>query len=393
MSRAVAVLALGLALSSMNAAAQPAPLDLLSRSQIVALAGAAAHGELALVESKPDGTMAQVTLVSFVHAPAAELRALVADVGGYVRFMPNLKQADFRRDERGHTVNTWRLELPISTFAGRDEYLIDPDPLGPISFWSLDSLAHYRWDFVPVDGGTLLVQAGYADVLHANRFVKSFVRRQPSLEHGLGLAAQYMMVSAVKKEAERVGCGQVSGAATRASSSAALIALADRGQVVVMRSREDGHLSEVSVIDRVYAPIDLVREIIADPRAYKEFIAGVDTSTVTGKVADETTYEYEMSLPIVSWTSTFRMRVGQQSIDGAGLSGDLAGARYRWDLTARGMKETLVTYRANQPLARGSLILSKLFEVDPSLEYGLNVAFALLPLRSVRGRAEGWATR
>ena len=80
-------------------------------------------------------------------------------------------------------------------------------------------------------------------------------------------------------------------------------------------------------------------------------------------------------------------------IDGAGVEGDLRGARFRWDLAARGPSETLVIYRARQPLARGSFLVRKLFEVDPSLEYGLNVAFALLELRSMRGRAEGWATK
>ena len=93
--------------------------------------------------------------------------------------------------------------LPVSSFSGHDAYEIDPAPLGPIRFHSLETLARYEWRFVPVGGATLLVQAGYADVLHANRFVRAFVKRQPALEHGLALAAQYMLVSAVRDEAER----------------------------------------------------------------------------------------------------------------------------------------------------------------------------------------------
>ena len=363
----------------------------IARDQLFALAGAAARGELALVESNADGTMKQITLVVFVRAPADKVRALVADVAGYLRFVPNLKRADFAVDEHGQWVNTWRLELPISTFAGRDAYVIDPDPMGPIVFWSLETLAHYRWDFVPVEGGSLLVQAGYADVLHANSFVKRFVRRQPSLEHGLGLAAQYMLVSAVKKEAEKRY--RTYGKVPAASSSAALEALSARGQVVVMRALPDGKLAEVSVLEHVYAQLRKVHDVIADPGAYAEFIAGVDRSQVTERNGDELTYDYEMSLPVLNWTSVFRMRVGEQVIDGAGVRGDLSGARYRWDLALRGERHTLVTYRANQPLARGSLLVKKLFEVDPSLEYGLNVAFAILPLRSIRGRAEGWTTK
>ncbi len=182
--------------------------------------------------------MRQVTLLVLVHAPAEQVRALVADVGAYPRFVPNLKQADFRQAPDGQWVNTWRLELPISSFTGHDAYEIAPTLLGPIRFHSLDTLARYEWQFIPVGGGTLLVQAGYADVLHANRFVRAVVRRQPPMEHGLALAAQYMLVSAVRDEAERRSGRPAISVPPTASS--ALERLSERGQVVVMRSSADG---------------------------------------------------------------------------------------------------------------------------------------------------------
>ena len=383
--------ATALAILSLAAPLRAEPPRPLPEEAARALAGAAARGPVALVESKPDGTMRQVTLAIFVRAPAAAVRALVADVGGYVRFVPNLKQADFRREADGRWVNTWRLELPIATFGGRDAYEIDPAALGPIRFRSLQTLASYEWAFLPVAGGTLLVQAGYTDVLHANRFVRAFVRRQPALEHGLALAAQYMLVSAVRDEAER-RAGRVEEAPP-APRPGALEALAERGQVVVMHLGADARLAEVSAIERVFASEARVRDVIADPAAYKEFIAGVERSTVLERDGVEATYFMEMGLPILTWSTTYRMRLNPHAVDGAGVEGDLRGARYRWDLAARGERETLVTYRAYQPLARGSVIVRKLFAVDPSLEAGLNVAFALLQLRSVRGRAEGWATK
>jgi ribosome-associated toxin RatA of RatAB toxin-antitoxin module len=363
--------------------------DVLPREQLLALAGAAAQGEVALVESKPDGTMKQVTLVVFVRAPAKLVHDVVADVGGYKKFVPNLVQTTFAQDASGQWINDWKLELPISSFSGHDAYTIDPDPMGPIAFHSLESLATYRWDFLPVEGGTLLVQTGYADVLHANRFVRAFVHRQPSLEHGLGLAAQFMEVSAMRKEAERrSGGGTVMPAQ---SGTAALVALTQRGMVVLMRSR-DGKLSEVSVLDRVYAPLAKLHDVIADPGAYKDFMAGVDRSTVTARAADGLTYELEMALPVLTWSTTYQLKVGAAAIDGAGIDGDLRGARFRWDLHAT-EGSTMVTYRASQPLARSSMLVRKLFAVDASLEYGLNVAFAILQVRSMRGRAEGWATK
>jgi ribosome-associated toxin RatA of RatAB toxin-antitoxin module len=345
---------------------------------------------VALVESNPDGTMRQVTMVVFVRAPAERVRALVADVGGYLKFVPNLKQADFKQEPDGRWVNTWRLELPIATFSGRDAYELDEGPLGEVRFHSLQSLATYAWSFLPVEGGSLLVQHGYTDVLHANRFVRAFVKRQRALEHGLALAAQYMLVRAIKQEAERGVAAVKAGAG---GSSSALERLGERGQVVVMRANADGTLAEVSTLERVYAAETKVKQIIGDPSAYADFIAGVDRSIVTARDGEETTYLLDMSLPILTWSTRFRMRALPHAIEGAGVEGDLNGARYRWDLAARGTKQTLVTYRANLPLGRSNILVRKLFEVDRSLEHGLNVAFALLMLRSVRGRAEGWPTR
>jgi len=100
-----ALVALGLVASG---AANATPLAPLDRATIASLDGAARRGELALVESKPDGTMRQVSMIVFVRAPAEAVRALVADVGGYVKFVPNLKRADFRQVD-GRWVNDWKL--------------------------------------------------------------------------------------------------------------------------------------------------------------------------------------------------------------------------------------------------------------------------------------------
>ena len=86
------------------------PIRPIDDALVATLAGAAGQGPVALVESKPDGTMRQVTLVVLVRAPPAAVRALVADVGGYVRFVPNLKKADFSRAPDGSWVNDWKLD-------------------------------------------------------------------------------------------------------------------------------------------------------------------------------------------------------------------------------------------------------------------------------------------
>ena len=72
------------------------------------------------------------------------------------------------------------------------------------------------------------------------------------------------------------------------------------------------------------------------------------------------------------------------------VGGDLAGARFRWDLTAKGPNETLVVYRVNERLTDGSTLFRKLIELQPALEHGLTVAFSLVYLRAIRAKAERW---
>jgi hypothetical protein len=43
-----------------------------------------------------------------------------------------------------------------------------------------------------------------------------------------------------------------------------------------------------------------------------------------------------------------------------------------------------------EELARSSFVLRQLFRFQPSLEYGIQVALALVWMRAIRGRAERW---
>ena len=197
-----------------------------------------------------------------------------------------------------------------------------------------------------------------------------------------------MLVSAIKREAERRQL--MSAVQTKGSSAAPPEALLDRGMVVGMRSDAEGRLQDVLALDRYYVRESRVREVIADVGAYRSFVPGIDGSAVVARSGLDSVYRLEMALPILTWVTTYQQRVAEHVIEGEGIGGDLVGARYRWDLGARGADRTIVTYRANQPLAKSSILVRKLFAVDAWLEYGLNVAFALVQLRSMRARAETW---
>jgi hypothetical protein len=305
------------------------------------------------------------------------MRDVIVRSEKYREFIPNLSRSTREPLPDGRWKSTWRMELPVSSFEGSDVYSIDHAD-GDAVVMAGDDDARYRYEMLPVGDGTLLVQYGYTDVKHSNAFVRSFVKRQPMMEHGLALSAQMMFVTAMRNEAiRRAGAPHIAPPSTaQAPSFTPLLA---RGQVAVMR---DG---EVSVLDRVYAGEARVTEVIARGGEYASFVPGVDKSY---RRADG--LYVEMSLPIVTWASTWLLRPLVHAIDAAAVDGDLRGARVRWDLSPTTPTETLVVYRARQPLDQSSIVLRKLFAYQPSLRLGINVALGLVWMRAIRGRAEGW---
>ncbi len=344
------------------------------RAELERLAPLAAMADLACIESNADGTMKQVTVLAWVPAPPAVMRDVIVQSEKYREFIPNLSRSTREPLSDGRWKSAWRIELPVSSFEGTNTYWLDGDA---ILMQGNDDDARYRYELLPVGDGTLLVQYGYTDVKHSNAFVRSFLKRQPMMEHGLALSAQMMFVTAMRAEAiRRAGAPHIAAPSTRPPSFAPLLA---RGQVAIIRN------GEVSVLDRIYAAEAKVADAIARAAEYAAFVPGVDKS-----YHHDDGFTIEMSLPIVTWSSTWMVKSAPHAIDEAAVDGDLRGARIRWDLSTTNARETLAVYRARQTLEASSLILRKLFGFQPSLREGINVALGLVWVRAIRGRAEGW---
>jgi hypothetical protein len=373
------------------AAARVMPLEPLPADKLAALPPLLLHGDVALIESHKDGTMKQVTLILFVAAPAQTVHEILTHPGEYHRFVPNVSRSQWQARPDGG-VHSWRLELPVSSFENTQDYRFEPGPTGAVLIRAPEEKddATYRWEMHAVTGGTVVVQYGYTDVKHSNSFVRSFLKRMPVTEHGLALAAQMMLASAIKREAERRTPAGTLPAVDKSQKSPGFGFLLERGQVAVMRSLADGRLGDVSLLDRVYAPAAKVVGLLARPGDWSKFVPGVDGSQEVSRSAGQIAYTLDFSVPLVTWSTRYAMRVADTVVEGAGTDGDLRGAHFRWDLTPRGPAEVLVVFRVNQRLTQGSVLFRKLIEHDHSLEHGLNVAFNLVYLRAIRGKAEGW---
>jgi hypothetical protein len=389
--------ALALALVALWAAAARAkvmPLERLPDEKWIALAPLLAQADVALVESTPSGAMKQVTLALYVAAPPAVVHDVVARPWLYRDVIPNLSRCDWEPRGADGGLSSWKIDLPISSFQMTNLFTFEPGAAGAVRVTSPDEHddATFRWEFLPAPGGgTVLVQYGYSDVKHASAVVRAFIARMPVMEHGLALSGQLLLAANMRTAAEkRVARGSVTPPAADKRDAASYEFLLPRGQVVLLRTRKDGKLGDVSVIDRVYAPLQRVGEILARPVEWCRFVPAVEECHDRGRGPGTIGWVADWSLPLQTWTTGWVMRMTERSYEAAGVSGDLEGAHFRFDLTPRAAGETEVVYRANLALAHASVIARKLFQYEPWIEHGLNVAFSLVYLRAVRGRAEGW---
>jgi hypothetical protein len=387
----VRALALAGCLVAAQAAARVMPLEPLPDDKLVALAPLLAHGDVALIESHKDGTMKQVTLVLFVKAAPETVHQVIAAPADYKTFVRNVSRSDWEPRESGG-VSRWKLDLPVSSFEMANVFRFDAGAAAAVHVTSLEERddATYRWEMLGAPGGTVLVQYGYTDVKHSNALVRSFLKKMPVTEHGLALAAQLMLAASMRKEAERRTAAGSLPERQKGDGGPGFGFLLERGQVAVIRSTPEGRLSDLSLLDRYYAPLARIGAALADPGKWSTFVPGVDESALHARASGTAEATIKFAIPLVSWTSRYAMRFSERVVEGAATDGDLRGARFRWDLTPRGEKEALVVYRVSQRLTQSSTLFRTLIQHDPSLEHGLTVAFSLVYLRAMRGRAEGW---
>jgi hypothetical protein len=331
--------------------------------------------------------------VLYVAAPPPIVHDVVAQPWEYKHVIPNMSKSTWEPRADGGGTSAWKIDLPISSFEMVNAFKFEPGPAGAVVVTSPDERddATFRWEFLPASGGgTVLVQYGYSDVKHSNALVRSFLKRMPVTEHGLALAGQLLLAVNMRAAAEkRAQPGSVTPPDPKARGPGFEFML-ERGQVVVLRSLADGRLGDVSLLDRVFAPLQRVGEILSRPGEWGRFIPGVEECRERGHGPGTVDWVADFALPLQTWTTGWVMRFTERTYEGVGVSGDLAGAHFQWDLTARGAGETLVVYRVNMSLGRSSLLARKMIQFEPSLEHGLNVAFSLVYLRAIRGKAEGW---
>jgi hypothetical protein len=383
-------LCLATALPRLAAAkAQPAPLQLLAPEKLRELAPLLNGADLSLIETTDKGHIKQITTMSFVGAPPQVVHDIVGHPERYGDFVHGMQESTIKPGPDGTIDHQYRLSYKFYNVEGRHRYTLLPPAPGfaapPIDMYDPDDngVRHYRWEFLPAGDGTLLVLYGYTQI-PLDGLLDSLMKRAPTLELGLGLMTQMTLILSMKERAQKVYGKKL--APPRGTPNFTF--LLERGTVALFRA-VGGDLAEVDMIELVRAPADVTMKVLSAPQQWKEFIPSLDNSIHLDPNRDGVPgVELEQSIPMMSWSTKFRYRLGGNALDMLGEEGDLRNARLRWDAAGWSGGRTQLVLRASEQFEHGSMVLQTIYRIEPLFKYGVNVGLGLVLLKGVTARSE-----
>jgi hypothetical protein len=367
---------------------RPAPLSTFSAAQLMTLGPMLVGRDVVVIELDERGHLKQLTTLTLVAAPPAAVRDVVIHPERYAAFVRNMKRSRVTVEPSGTLWHEYTISYHVYTVEGRHRYVFAPrraeDAVAPVEMYDPDGdgTRHYRWEFVPVAGATVLALYGYTEIAH-DRFTSRYLNKAPTLEAGFALIPQLTLLYSMKARAQQLSGG---GVALPQPATVSWDFLLQRGTVAILLS-SGGRLREVNLIERSKASPQSLLALAADPARWSSFVPTMKRSTSIAS-AEGAAVEIEQSLPLMSWTTRWTYRQTGGAVDLVGVAGDLRGAHLRWHALPDAAGASQLILRAVADFQNGSVLLREVYKLEPYLEYGFDVALNLLLLQSLKHRAE-----
>src|SRR5215471_13764561 len=301
------------------------PLRALPPEVVQKIEPLAGRGELALIESKADGRLRQITIYTLVNAPPDKCDYVIAHPKEYPWFVPNVVKSELAGEIDGGKKGlfySWELDVPLVNLKGISRMTYGDPPVASAGRrFHVETIAGdvpdgtWDWDFLPAPGGkTIIAYHGYADIRRSSWFLKKIIEHNKTIEHGAFLASGIVFVKSVKLRAEALA-GRGDGKRPVMDMTAernvqintikgtfdtqALIPLLERGQVALVESFHDGRLRQANLLSYVYVPEEKFYKILTTPAEFATFVPGLKKSQVVSDDGHTAVYDLEIKVPVL----------------------------------------------------------------------------------------------
>lgn len=381
-----------------------------SRAQdidVPVVAELAERGELALIESSPEGAARQVILFAVLAAPPEQVWDVLMDVEAYPQFLRTVVATKITRRDGPMMAYDWELDLPFFNLKGeRLQRGQRPKVVEVRGNRGHLVGSRERWELYPLDGGKRTLAAFYRalDVDTGGILLKTMVKLEPSMEQGANLSTAFVHLRGLRRRIEgksgpeppqvrRTGpvpAFRPLGLGAESLAEGRLKRLLRHGQLALIESHDDGALRQVALVTVVDAPSEKLSAVIRAPEKYPEFIKNFAQQKVTTLPDGRLQLQWELEVPLTNLHGTSVMAMGEDgTVEIEAVSGDITRGRWRWELTPLGAGATLPVHYAYTDVRESSWVTRKIVDREPLFEHGIVIASGTVALAAMKARAEG----
>ena len=353
-----------------------------------------------VVLADPGQRPARLRLATRVAAPVGHVRAMLADLAAYRSALPALRRLEFEATDKSHAgagrpsegMVTWELEVPLWNLEGK--LWLRPTATGA-------DLIVMEGDFSPGlvrlfatperAGTTLLSIDASANLRDVNWITRRMVKRNALAEPGLAASAFYVMLRALRLQAERVGDAQDPRRRPATAPSPPEISELDGGRLarlasaglqapallVAVRSRSNGRLALVQVLSLSRLAPGAAVGLVAQPQTWQALPGWrkVGPAKPTGDCSGATCWKVDTGFPFLDLDATWK--IGTQPWRALSVAGDCRGAAMGLDLLPSGAG-TAAVLSLYPRLEKAGYVPRKSIESEPLLEHGLSLGLAVV---------------
>jgi hypothetical protein len=350
-----------------------------------------------IVLADPSQRPPHLCLATRVTAPFPRVRTMLLDLAAYRAALPALRRLAFeggqgRSGGPGEGIVAWELEVPLWNLEGK--LWLRPTPTGV-------DLIVMQGDFSPglvrlsatpePTGTTLLTIEGSANLRDVNWITRRMVKRNALAEPGLAASAFYVMLRALRLQAEQTGSAKDVRRHPVAAPAPPLPSELDGSRLgrlagskfhasallATVRSRENGRLALVQVLALSRLAPGSAASLLSQPQTWQA-LPGWRKVSVAKDPADcgsTTCWKVDSSFPFLDLDATWK--VATQPWRALSMSGECRGAAMGLDLVPSG-PGTVVVLSLYPRLEKVGYVSRKPIESQPLLEHGQSLALGIV---------------
>ena len=361
------------------------------------------YGVVALCENRENGDPKAMTLAVRVNAPRETVLNIFKDPTQF-NFISSLFEEGKVLDDHGESkAYSWASRHKLFSVVGTNTVTLFPPRRVDVSIVK-SSLGEGNVTFNFYEDGknrTLMVLNGIVNVESSEWLIRFLVGNSPSMKQAMNVAIGLVVIKGAKAMAEMIhGNVPLHKHRTRGERKdgplggvlpqdmALLKPLLSRGTVVLTTSVKGGRLDQATVIERVNAKAAKFVGAVATPEFYPNMLKAISDIQVHSRNEQGIQFSWTLGLSIFGLTTKSQLSFLADGLTWDGLEGDLAGAKWRWQVVPDGEDACIVAYHGWADILKSTYILEKSMRREPYLEHGFLVGSNMVMLRSVKRAVE-----